>query len=49
MSLHMLAVVDSVAYYATVAFCFLMTVNRATLFFLPRVNSVIFEAPGIYG
>ncbi|KAI1696981.1 serpentine type 7TM GPCR chemoreceptor srx domain-containing protein [Ditylenchus destructor] len=47
--LHSLGFIDTVAYYGTLFFSALMTVNRATIFFLPKINQALFTLPNIYG
>ncbi|KAH7707471.1 hypothetical protein AAVH_25292 [Aphelenchoides avenae] len=44
-----LASLDTIAYYGTLFFSFLMTANRATVFFSPGLNNMVFKVPDIYG
>ncbi|KAH7724836.1 hypothetical protein AAVH_07422 [Aphelenchoides avenae] len=46
--LHCMTFIDTVAYYGTLFFSFLMTANRVMVFLLPQVNQVFFGLPNVY-
>ncbi|KAH7725819.1 hypothetical protein AAVH_06662 [Aphelenchoides avenae] len=47
--IYSLTVVDTLSYYGTLLFAFLMALNRTMTFFLAKVNKRMFDVPNIYG